>query len=328
VSERTTTFVAVLYAAFGVIPIAAMLTAANGQVETPAAILTEASGHLSDVSDNVRELGDIVASMEPVTAPQPMSSVLSQSPANAVAGSLSVSGGTRYEVTGLTDVTLVDGVLSVGPESKPELLPYGYVSVDAEAGAEIRIKAEKIEKSQKVRLSVSPFSGGYKVDGEGLVYVDVTAVTKQTVTIDGTPVEFIKSYEQAEIQFVIETTSGPDPPPDDDDDDTEPSGENPFGNVSGLHVLIVHERDDPISIDQQEILYSAPMRQWLAEIGANSRILDQNSIFAGSNEVWEKALARQRDGLPWILIGNGDAGYEGELPENMTAAKELIARFK
>jgi hypothetical protein len=267
----------------------------------------------------------------PVPAP-----VASQASATVseVSGSLTVSGGTRYEISGLIDPTLVDGIVSAGPDSKPKLIPYGFVSVSADDGAEVRIKAEKIEDNRIVKLDVASFSGGYKVDGEGLVYVDVTAITKQTVTIEGQEVEFIKSYEQAEVQFVIETTSGPDPP--DPVDPPNPDGSSPFAG-EGLRVLIVYERDDVGGYpqDQLAVLFAAPFRTWLNEQcvevdGAPAyRILDADAEPIGvAADVWAKALQRQRDGLPWILIGNGTTGYEGPLPADIEATKTLIARFK
>lgn len=248
-----------------------------------------------------------------------------------VYGSLTARGLTKFEVHGLDAPELIGGVVVAGKDSKPSLKPFGFVEVTAgEVAAEIKVKAETEHRQP---LEVKPFGDGWRIDGKGKVWVDVVALYKQTVTIDGQQIEFIRSFEQQEFQFVIESTSGPDPPGPGPNPDPDPEpGDSPFAEA-GLRVLIVYERDDLGQIPEQQvaILFSTEMREWLNEHCAKNdgqaeyRILDKDTEQAGTGDnKWIDAMQRERGDLPWLIAGNGTRGYEGPLPASVAKTVELL----
>jgi len=57
------------------------------------------------------------------------------------------------------------------------------------------------------------------------------------------------------------------------------------------------------------------------------RILDADANIEYMPEVFKTWMTRERDGLPWIVISNGQTGVEGELPGTIDEAKELIGKL-
>jgi hypothetical protein len=55
-------------------------------------------------------------------------------------------------------------------------------------------------------------------------------------------------------------------------------------------------------------------------------MVDQHAPVAISNPIWEKAMARPRTTVPWLIISNGVTGYEGPLPANKAAMMELLGK--
>ena len=98
----------------------------------------------------------------------------------------------------------------------------------------------------------------------------------------------------------------------------------------GRHVLIVYETlDKPTYPSSQSlILDSAEFKQFLNQTATDGwRILDQNATTEYMPEVFKTWMTRKRDGLPWIVISNGQTGVEGELPAMIDETKELIGKL-
>jgi hypothetical protein len=98
----------------------------------------------------------------------------------------------------------------------------------------------------------------------------------------------------------------------------------------GRHVLIVYETLDKPNYpsSQSLILDSAEFKQFLNSTATDGwRILDQNANTEFMPEVFRKWMERKRDGLPWIVISNGQTGVEGELPATIDETKELIGKL-
>lgn len=98
----------------------------------------------------------------------------------------------------------------------------------------------------------------------------------------------------------------------------------------GLHCLIVEETADRARLapGQREIILSnAPdgVRGWLSIHKAAVRVLDQNADMAADDPVWQEAMKRPRNALPWWIVSNGKAGFEGPLP---ATAAEALAKLK
>ncbi len=59
------------------------------------------------------------------------------------------------------------------------------------------------------------------------------------------------------------------------------------------------------------------------------RVLDQNTEFPEQcDEVWCKALSRDRSEIPWVVISNGKTGFEGALPNNIDDFLKLVEQYK
>jgi hypothetical protein len=98
----------------------------------------------------------------------------------------------------------------------------------------------------------------------------------------------------------------------------------------GRHVLIVYETLDKPTYPsgQALILDSAEFKQFLNGTATDGwRILDKDANTEYMPEVFQKWMTRERDGLPWIVISNGQTGVEGELPATIDETKELIGKL-
>jgi hypothetical protein len=98
----------------------------------------------------------------------------------------------------------------------------------------------------------------------------------------------------------------------------------------GRHVLIVYETLDKPNYPSSQalILDSAEFKQFLNSRATDGwRILDQDANTEYMPEVFKTWMTRERYGLPWIVISNGQTGVEGELPATIDETKELIGKL-
>lgn len=140
-------------------------------------------------------------------------------------------------------------------------------------------------------------------------------------------VDFAKNiFEQKRL--VVDVQTG---------EDGKPSGDAPIDKL-GLRVLIVVESEDLALMpeSQREILFGMRTRLWLNDNCAKAedgqpewRVLDQNTEFPEQcDEVWCKALSRDRSEIPWVVISNGKTGFEGALPNNIDDFIKLVEQYK
>lgn len=128
---------------------------------------------------------------------------------------------------------------------------------------------------------------------------------------------------------------GPNPP----GPTPQPDGVNPFGNVAGLHVLIVWNRTALRPQEQQAIITGVAVRDYLnlkcavdssPEPGSDGkayRIWPTNADVSAAPKVWADAYRTVPVGQERILIGNGPSGYSGPLPKNGDEALTLLKRY-
>lgn len=107
----------------------------------------------------------------------------------------------------------------------------------------------------------------------------------------------------------------------------------------GFRVLVLYESDPndkvaKLSIDQNIALSGQAVRDYLSSkcVKVNNqpewRIFDKDSPFAkNASSIWQKAMQRKHDKLPWIIISDGKTGYEGPLPENTDKILELLKKY-
>jgi len=123
---------------------------------------------------------------------------------------------------------------------------------------------------------------------------------------------------------------GPDPKPP----EPEPLPPAPIPDA-GFRVLIVYETGDATKYpwETNAIIYGADVRKFLdtncvKENGQPGyRIYDPDVNIGGDLEVWKQAITRPRTSLPWVVISNGKAGFEGPLPKTPTAFLELCQKY-
>lgn len=221
-----------------------------------------------------------------------------------------LTGTTLYELSGPSSPAIIEGRIVASEVGNTAWTPFGFVRYPV--SGEVQVTAEAEDRTQ---LPVEKFGDGWRIDATGPVWVE--ARVYQTLTIDGQELRVIRDWQQT--QFVIE---GPTPAPV---DPVEPTTDNPFSD-SAKRVLIVYERDELTTLpeSQTEVIYSTKLRNWLRANGFDFRVLDKDVVQVGEDAlVWCDALSKYKD-LPWLMVGNGDRGYSGALPETTAKTLELL----
>lgn len=127
---------------------------------------------------------------------------------------------------------------------------------------------------------------------------------------------------------------GPDPGPD-PDPEPEP-GPTPIP-TKGFRALIVYESSDLSSYPakQVDILFNKTLREYLnqkcvkGEDGKTPeyRIFDKDISPKNESKIWQDAMARARSGLPWLLVSNGESGWEGPLPGTLEETMAILKKY-
>lgn len=207
--------------------------------------------------------------------------------------------------------------------------PAGLVKVTKEAGP-IRIRGRFVDGPGKVetRTYAGPVVYVIEPAGKGRVYLDFV------------PMGF--KGEGEIVSDVLDVDPGitpPGPKPPEPTPDPKPPEPNPAPiPEKGLRVLVVVETNDAAKMPaaQQAVVYSAKVRgelNKLCVLGPDGRtrewrMWDQDTPVGGESKLWQAAMGRKRDSLPWLLVSNGVTGYEGPLPETADKFLELVGRYK
>ncbi len=95
--------------------------------------------------------------------------------------------------------------------------------------------------------------------------------------------------------------------------------------VAGFRVAIVFEQNGPTAVlskTQFNELYGAEVAAYLNQKCVKDasgqpewRIWNKDTPLANASKLWQDAMARPRDNLPWIIISDGATGFEGPLPD-------------
>ncbi len=143
------------------------------------------------------------------------------------------------------------------------------------------------------------------------------------------------------VSFAIgDVPPTPDPKPPNPPDPPKPDPIKPAPiPLVGLRVLIIEESDaafrKKLSAGQFNFMFSAASRQWLdsvCTVEANQpgyRIYDKDATGINDVQTWPKeALKRPRGPeLPWIIVSNGVAGFEGPMPIAEAECKALVQKY-
>lgn len=107
--------------------------------------------------------------------------------------------------------------------------------------------------------------------------------------------------------------------------------------ADGFRVLIVYESAESgkIPASQQAILFTQSVRAYLNErcaAGADGktkewRMWDKDVDTSAETKVWQDAMKRPRQQVPWIVISDGKTGFEGPLPGNVADTLSLLKKY-
>lgn len=117
-------------------------------------------------------------------------------------------------------------------------------------------------------------------------------------------------------------------------DEPKPPAPAPIA-AEGLHVLIVVESSDAAKLPPKQVsmLTARSVRDYLdshcPKVNGTPewRIWDKDVSTANESPLWREAFARKRGGVPWIVVSNGKAGYDGPLPGSIEELLALLKRF-
>lgn len=115
-----------------------------------------------------------------------------------------------------------------------------------------------------------------------------------------------------------------------------PPGPVPPGPVpvpAPLRVLILYETKDTLTAEQQATLFGADVRAYLdahcLKDGKQPawRVWDKDVDAKNDAPEFQAALSKPHPSLPWIVIGNGTAGFEGPLPATKAEVLTLLKKW-
>lgn len=237
---------------------------------------------------------------------------------------------------------------------------YGQIPLSLKGEGVSVVKVDKViivkedltvVKSFPFTVSAAPGAGLYfwslpvGVQSEDLGdSVKVTAAPKGSLTIslkaispkldkDGKFLGFLTQF--GTVTFAVGDVPPPPPvPPEPKPPDPPQPADDPFG-AGGLRVLIVYESAKTLTLGQHSVIYGKKVRDYLQEkcvIGPDGktkefRIYDQDLDVSRESQVWQRAMKRARTSLPWLVVGNGKAFYEGPIEPTATV-DDVLAILK
>ena len=137
----------------------------------------------------------------------------------------------------------------------------------------------------------------------------------------------------------VPTTPTPTPPPTPTPTPTptpDPAPTPPPIPQEGFRVVIVYDSENEAKMPaaQQSILYSTDVRKYLNDkcvVEPSGKrgygIWDSKADVSAYGKTYVDAMARPRKGLPWLIVSNGKAGYEGPLPATVAETLNLLRKY-
>lgn len=174
------------------------------------------------------------------------------------------------------------------------------------------------------------------VGEEGLKFVVIGTPPYDVVQVVSSIVDNKVVSDIAVSQIVL---ANPTPPPGPAPTPTPTPTPTPIDPApiteDGFRVLIIYESSDmtKYSWEQQAILASQDIRDFLNQNCVKEgstpayRMFDPDVDLKNESPIWQKAMARPRTEIPWVIISNGKTGFEGPLPKTPTAFLELCKKY-
>lgn len=193
--------------------------------------------------------------------------------------------------------------------------PEGVVAISQESGP-LRIRAVFTDTGSKFVTRTFTEKNLWLLEAQS------KGTTEIIVVVDG-------SGQVIRKKLIV--TGGPLPPipPDPDPIPPDPKPKPPIPG-EGLKVLLTYESGDlsKMTLAQLTALNSANWRMYVKGKGGEWRAYDKDLGDASKDAQWvQDALKRPRTGTPWIVISNGQTGYEGPVPANLDDLMALLKKY-
>lgn len=165
--------------------------------------------------------------------------------------------------------------------------------------------------------------------------VSVNMVTIDFVTDDKGKTKKVVTKESGEATLTVGDVPQPVPPTP----PVPPAPPQPPAPIpaEGFRVLIVEDVKGRVKLPpaQSAILFDKKIRDFLQSkcvLGTDSktrewRIWDAGVDASAESKLWQDALKRKHDSLPWIVISDGKTGFEGPLPADVDATLALLKKY-
>lgn len=172
----------------------------------------------------------------------------------------------------------------------------------------------------------------------------VEAAGKGRVELLVIPVGAKTSADIVRRTLDVDSGIGPQPPPEPPvppgptppvpPEPTPPTPPAPIPG-DGFRVLFVIETADVSKLPKEQltILTAKSIRDYLnakcVKVGNQPeyRIWDKDIDVTHAGPIWQQAMQRPRQSLPWLIISDGKTGYEGPLPKTVDETLALLKKY-
>lgn len=202
--------------------------------------------------------------------------------------------------------------------------PRGVVSVSEDAGP-VRIRGRFVDDPAKTHTRT--------FKGKQVFVVEAAATGRVELLV--VPLGAKSADDVVRRTLDVDAGHAPQPPPVPPDPKPDDKGDAPIP-AAGLRVLMVFESADAAALTakQQAAIYGKATRDLLNSkcvVGPDGktrewRIFDKDVDAAADSKLWGDAMKRPRKSLPWLVVSNGTAGFEGPL-ESAEQVAELVKKF-
>lgn len=107
--------------------------------------------------------------------------------------------------------------------------------------------------------------------------------------------------------------------------------------TAGFRVLIVEDASarNKLAPTQLAVLFDKNVRDYLRAkcvkgpdgVTGEWRIWDQGADASAEGKLWQEAMKRPRQAVPWIIISDGKTGFEGPLPTTVDETLALLKKY-
>ncbi len=98
-------------------------------------------------------------------------------------------------------------------------------------------------------------------------------------------------------------------------------------DIDGPAALVVYEKSASSRLSQeQNTIITSDIWDQFKRLGGDYRVLDKDSKFNDPSSPWAKAIQRDRDSIPWLIVSSDNFNTEQPLPANSAEVGKLLMR--